>query len=230
MKSYLITGASRGIGRAIAERLAEPGRTLFLHGRDREALAETRRHVEAKDARAVLLYHDLRETSGVDQLLAEVDGQAIDALINNAGIAVVKPLADLSLAEWQSTFAVNVTAPFRLTQCLTKTMPAGGAVVNILSIAAKNGFTGWSSYCASKFALEGFSQAVREELRPRGIRVINLYPAATDTDIWNGVAGSWPRQKMLAAAEVAEAVAYALARPEAVSVEGICLTNSSGTL
>ena len=230
MKRYLITGASRGIGRAIAERLAEAESMLFLHGRDRDALAETRRRVEAKGARASLLCYDLREISGVEQLLAEMDGQPLDALINNAGIAFVKPLAELSVAEWQSTFAVNVTAPFLLTQRLTKTMPAGGAVVNILSIAAKNGFAGWSSYCASKFALEGFSQAVREELRPRGIRVINLYPAATETEIWNSVAGEWPRQRMLPAAEVAEAVAYALSRPEAVSVEGISLTNSSGTL
>jgi short-subunit dehydrogenase len=230
MKRYLITGASRGIGRAIAERLAEAESMLFLHGRDRDALAETRRRVEAKGARASLLCYDLREISGVEQLLAEMDGQPLDALINNAGIAIVKPLAELSVAEWQSTFAVNVTAPFLLTQRLTKTMPAGGAVVNILSIAAKNGFAGWSSYCASKFALEGFSQAVREELRPRGIRVINLYPAATETEIWNSVAGEWPRQRMLPAAEVAEAVAYALSRPEAVSVEGISLTNSSGTL
>ena len=230
MKRYLITGASRGIGRAIAERLAEPEVRLFLHGRNREALAETGRRVEAKGAHAVLLCYDLLEISAVEQMLVELNEQPLDALINNAGIAVVKPLDELSIAEWQSTLAVNVTAPFLLTQRLTKTMPAGGSVVNILSIAAKNGFAGWSSYCASKFALEGFSQAVRAELRPRGIRVINLYPAATDTEIWDSVAGEWSRQKMLPAAEVAEAVAYALSRPEAVAVEGISLTNSSGAL
>ena len=230
MRRYLITGASRGIGRAIAERLAEAETILFLHGRDRAALAETRRRVEAKGARAISLRYDLRKTTNVERLLARIGSQSLNALINNAGIAVVRPLEDLSLAEWQSTLAVNMTAPFLLTQCLTKTMPAGGAVVNILSIAAKNGFAGWSSYCASKFALEGFSQSIREELRPRGIRVINLYPAATDTEIWNSVKGKWPRQKMLPAAEIAEAVAYSLLRPKAVSIEGISLTNIAGTL
>src|SRR5205085_8460014 len=148
MKRYLITGASRGIGRAIAEKLAKAETTLFLHGRDRAALAETRRRVEAKGARAVLLRYDLRKISSVEQLLAKIARQPLDALINNAGIAVVKPLADLSLEDWQSTLAINLTAPFLLTQRLTKTMATGGVVVNILSIAAKTGFAGWSSYCA----------------------------------------------------------------------------------
>jgi NADP-dependent 3-hydroxy acid dehydrogenase YdfG len=77
----------------------------------------------------------------------------------------------------------------------------------------------------SKFALEGFSQSVREEFRPRGIRVLNIYPAATDTEIWKGVEGEWPREKMLAAEEVAEAVAFALSRPNDVSVENLSVQN-----
>jgi short-subunit dehydrogenase len=125
---------------------------------------------------------------------------------------------------------VNVTAPFLLTQKLLPIMPAGSTIVNILSIAAKTGFPNWSSYCMSKFALEGFSQAVRAELRPRGIRVLNVYPAATATEIWNGVEGDWPREKMLSADEVANAVAYALSRPSQVAVENITLQNVSGAL
>lgn len=230
MKRYLITGASRGIGRAIAERLAERRVELFLHGRDRMALSETQRRVEAKGARSVLLRYDLEKSSSIERIVTRLGSEPLDALINNAGIAVVKPLSELSLEEWQLTLAVNLTAPFLLIQSLTKSMQPGAAVVNILSVAAKSGFPGWSSYCASKFALEGFSQAVREELRPRGIRVVNLYPAATDTEIWKGVAGKWPREKMLGAAEIAEAVAYALGRPNEVSVENISLTNIAGAL
>ena len=82
----------------------------------------------------------------------------------------------------------------------------------------------------SKFALEGFSQSVREELRPRGIRVLNIYPAATNTDIWNAVEGEWPREKMLSAEEIGEAVAFALSRPAQVAVENIELKNVSGRL
>ncbi len=82
----------------------------------------------------------------------------------------------------------------------------------------------------SKFALEGFSQAVREEVRPRGIRVLNVYPAATSTEIWQGIEGEWPRERMLAADEIGAAVAYALSRPGDVALENITLQNVSGAL
>lgn len=82
----------------------------------------------------------------------------------------------------------------------------------------------------SKFALEGFSQSVRAELRERRIRVINIYPAATNTEIWDDVSGDWPREKMISAQEVADAVAYALSRPADVAVENITLSNAAGNL
>src|SRR2546423_4763518 len=103
-------------------------------------------------------------------------------------------------------------------------------MVNVLSIAAKTVFPNWSSYCMSKFALEGFSQAVREEVRSRGIRVLNIYPAATSTEIWKGIEGDWPREKMLSAEQIGEAVAFALSRPSDVAIEGITLQNTSGAL
>jgi short-subunit dehydrogenase len=163
-------------------------------------------------------------------MATEIAREPLDVLINNAGVAVVKPFADVSLDEWQRTLAINVTAPFILTQKLAPAMTAGASIVNILSIAAKTGFPGWSSYAMSKFALEGFSQSIREELRPRGIRVINIYPAATATEIWNGVEGEWPREKMMSAAQVADAVSYALAQPPAVTVENITVANTVGAL
>lgn len=230
MKRYLITGASRGIGRAIAEKLAAPDHTLLLHGRDREAVAETCRLVEAKAAKAIPLCCDLRDPAAIEKMVEEIGNEPLDGLINNAGIAFVKPLESIGLEEWQGTLAVNVTAPFLLTQKLLPLLSAGSTIVNVLSIAAKTGFPNWSSYCMSKFALEGFSQAVREELRPRGIRVLNIYPAATATEIWNGVEGDWPREKMLPPEEIGSAVAYALARPSQVAVENITLSNSSGAL
>jgi NAD(P)-dependent dehydrogenase (short-subunit alcohol dehydrogenase family) len=230
MKRYLITGASRGIGRAIAEKLAESNVTLFLHGRDVAALRETTNLVEAKGAISRQLRADLGDKSSVEALIEQVSGEPLDALINNAGIAVVKPLDKISIEEWERTFAINVTAPFLLSQGLIPAMGRGGSIVNILSIAAKAGFAGWSSYCMSKFALEGFSQAIREELRARKIRVINIYPAATDTDIWNAVEGERPREKMISAGQVASAVAYALAQPSDVLIENITVGNLSGSL
>ncbi|MDQ6764666.1 MAG: SDR family NAD(P)-dependent oxidoreductase [Verrucomicrobiota bacterium] len=230
MKRILITGASRGIGRALAEALATAETTLILHGRDHAALEETKRTVELCGARAEVVICDLSDAEATSAMAAEVAREPLDVLINNAGIAVVKPLADVSLAEWQRTLAINVTAPFLLTQALAPQMPAGGSIVYILSIAARTGFPGWSPYAMSKFALEGFSQSIREELRAAGIRVINIYPAATDTEIWDAVGGDWPRSKMMRSEHVANAVVSALRQPAGVAVENITLSATSGSL
>ena len=230
MKRYLITGASRGIGRAIAEKLAGKDIELLLHGRDTVALAQTRKIVEPQCAKITPLIHDLATARGVSDLIAEVGRHPIDLLVNNAGIAIVKPFTEITSIEWEQTIGVNVTAPFLLTQRFAPRMPPGSSVVNILSVAAKTGFPNWSAYCMSKFALEGFFQSVREELRDHKIRVINIYPAATDTDIWSGIEGDWPRKKMISSEQVASAVAYALSRPADVAVENITISKASGNL
>jgi len=230
MKRYLITGASRGIGRAIAGKLAGPDRQLLLHGRNREALAKTCRLVTARSGKAIPLIYDLRRAARVEKMIDSIGDEPLDALINNAGVALVKPFEKITLAEWDTLFAVNVTAAFLLAQALIPKMQTGASIVNILSIAAKTGFPGWSCYCMTKFALEGFSQCVREEVRGRGIRVLNIYPAATNTEIWNGVEGKWPREKMLLPEEIGDAVAYALSRPPGVVVENIDLLNLTGRL
>jgi len=230
MKRYLITGASRGIGRAIAEKLAASDVTLLLHGRDTVALADVCKSLKPNCANIIHLIHDLAVSSGVSDLIAEVGKDPLDLLVNNAGIAIVKPFGEITSVEWQQTVGVNITAPFLLTQHFAPRMPPGSSVVNILSIAAKTGYPNWSVYCMSKFALEGFSQSIREELRDRKIRVINIYPAATDTNIWNKVEGEWPRDKMISPEEVAGAVAYALSRPNDVALENISLSSLTGTL
>ena len=230
MKRILITGASRGIGRAIAEKLAAPDVTLLLHGRDTVALAETCKSVQSQCAGVIKLIHDLATEKGVSNLISQVGGNPLDVLINNAGIAVVKPFREITLEEWRQTLGVNVTAPFLFMQRFAGQMPPGSSVVNILSIAAKTGFANWSAYCMSKFALEGFSQSIRGELREHRIRVINIYPAATNTEIWDDVAGDWPRDKMISADQVASAVAYSLSRPADVAVENITLSSAAGNL
>jgi short-subunit dehydrogenase len=230
MKRFLITGASRGIGRAIAGELAATDVELLLHGRDTLALAQTEKAVALQCARVRLLIHDLATARGVSDLIAEVGEEPIELLVNNAGIAVVKPFTELTSVEWEQTIAVNITAPFLLTQRFAPRMPPGSSIVNIVSVAAKMAFANWSAYCMSKFALEGFSRCVREELRDRKIRVINVYPAATDTEIWSKLEGQWPHERMMNATQVADAVAFALARPTDTLVENITLSSLSGYL
>jgi short-subunit dehydrogenase len=230
MKRILITGASRGIGRAIAEKLAAPEVTLLLHGRDTVALAETCKAIQSNCANVVKLIHDLATEQGAANLISQVGAEPLNVLINNAGIAVVKPFREITFEEWKQTIGVNVTAPFLLMQRFAGQMPPGSSIVNVLSVAAKTAFPNWSAYCMSKFALEGLSQSIRQELREHCIRVINIYPAATNTEIWDDVAGDWPRDKMISAEHVADAVAYALSRPADVAVENITLSNAAGNL
>jgi 3-oxoacyl-[acyl-carrier protein] reductase len=101
MKRYLITGASRGIGRAIAEKLAGDEVELLLHGRDTVALAQTRKAVEPRCAKVTPLIHDLATAQGVSDLVAEVGRHPIDLLVNNAGIAIVKPFTEITSIEWE---------------------------------------------------------------------------------------------------------------------------------
>ncbi len=230
MKRIVITGASRGIGRAVAGRLAEPGRELVLHGRDEGALAEVAGLVEARGAAAGVCVADLADPAGVRTLVAAAGTQPLDALVNNAGGAVVKPFEEVGLREWEEGIAVTVTAPLLLVQGLVPLLGRGSSIVNVLSIAARRGFPNWSAYCAAKFALEGLALCLREELRPRGIRVVNVYPAATRTRLWDGIRGSWDRDRMLPPEEVAEAIAFALSRPPASAVESVEVGDVSGPL
>jgi NAD(P)-dependent dehydrogenase (short-subunit alcohol dehydrogenase family) len=230
MKRYLITGASRGIGRAIAEKLADADIELLLHGRDTVALEEVCTAVKHHCGHVVRLIHDLAIPSGVSDLIDQVGKKPLNLLVNNAGIAIVKPFCEIRSIQWEQTIGVNITAPFMLMQHFAPHMAPGSSIVNILSIAAKTGFANWSAYCMSKFALDGFSQCVREELRERKIRVINVYPAATDTNIWSQIEGKWPRHKMISPGEVASAVAYALSRPTDVTLDSISISGLAGNL
>ena len=230
MERIVITGASRGIGRAIAERLAAPGRELVLHGRNTPTLVEAATAVRSLGAMARVVTGNLSTVSGVRALASVADDAPVRALVNCAGVAVVRKVEEISAEEWERALFLNVTAPFLLVKGLLSRFDRGSSIVSILSVAARRGFPGWSAYCAAKHALEGFTASLREELRGRGVRVINIYPAATDTALWNGVAGEWPRERMLPPVQVADAVAFALDRPDSVLVDTIELGHVSGAL
>lgn len=230
MERILVTGASRGIGRAIAVRLAAPGRELVLCGRDRAALAAVAAEAASRGAAVRTVAADLCTPEGV-RLTVEAAGEGpLCALVHNAGNAVVQPVERISLEEWRRSLELGVTAPFLLTQALLPRLGAGGTILHVLSVAARQGFPGWGAYCAAKFALEGLSQCLRAELREHGVRVVNVYPSATASELWDAVPGQWPRERMLAPSEVAEAVAYALERPSEVLVEQMSVGHVSGTL
>jgi 3-oxoacyl-[acyl-carrier protein] reductase len=230
MKHYVITGASRGIGAALAVRLAAKDVTLYLVGRDDDALRQIEDLVKANGAEAKIIAADLASSDGVDNMLERLGDTTVDALVNNAGIAIVKPVTELSVDDWNRTLAINVTTPFLLCRSLLPQMVRGSSIVNILSVAAAAGFPNWSSYCMSKFALDGFSRALREEVRESGIRVITISPAATGTDLWEDIPGDWPKDRMLQPSEVANTIAFALDQPPDVVVDSLVFGKIGGAL
>jgi len=228
----LITGATRGIGLAIARALAAESCNLILTARDEKALAKISRELASTKIQILAQPCDIRDPHSVDALFraARQRFQRLDILINNAGIAHANlPIENLPLPIWKDVLETNLTGTFLVTQAALAIMKRG-AIVNNLSIAANRVFTGSAAYNASKHGALGLTSTLREELRPRGIRVIALLPGATDTDIWTTLLPQAPRKKMMSAATVAQAVVEAIVLPANATVESLEILPTAGTL
>jgi len=229
----LVTGANRGIGFEIARALASEGCDLVITGRDAKALARAEKKLERMRVRLLAQPCDVRSPESVDYLFALVRAlhRPLDFLINNAGIGhPSRTVADLPYPLWTDVIETNLTGMFIVTQAALAVMKKGSAVVNNLSIAAERVFPGSAAYNASKHGALGFTDTLREELRPKGIRVIALLPGATDTDIWRALWPKAPRRKMMSASTVARTVVEALLLPANSTVERLVIMPAGGTL
>lgn len=227
----LITGATRGIGLAIARALAIEGCTLVLTARDENGLKKLSRELRSNHLLAQAC--DVRDPHSIDDLFHSIRAQfpTLDLLINNAGIAHENlPIDKLPYPVWTDVFATNVHGAFLITQSALALMKRGGTIVNNLSIAATRVFPGSAAYNASKHAALGLTNTLREELRPRGIRVIGLLPGATDTDIWNTLWPGAPRNKMMSPETVAKALLEAILLPPNATVENLEILPTAGAL
>jgi NAD(P)-dependent dehydrogenase (short-subunit alcohol dehydrogenase family) len=229
----LITGATRGIGLAIAHALAAEGCNLILTAREESALSRAGR--ELKSARIRILTHscDVRDPHSVAALFrtARQRFNRVDILVNNAGIAHLNlPVEKLPFPIWKDVLETNLDGMFLVTQAALGMMKRGATIVNNLSVAANRVFVGSAAYNASKHGALGLTNTLREELRPRGIRVIALLPGATDTDIWTTLWPQAPRRKMMLPATVAQAVLAAIMLPANATVESLEIRPTAGTL
>jgi NAD(P)-dependent dehydrogenase (short-subunit alcohol dehydrogenase family) len=232
-QTALITGASRGIGLAIARALSAEGCDLILTSRDETALRTAGRELRRRGNRVLTYPCDVRDPYSVDALFRVVrhEVRRIDILINNAGIAQTNLTVDkLPYPVWKDVLATNVDGTFLVTQAALLVIPHGGTIVNNLSIAATRVFAGSAAYNASKHAALGFTNTLREELRGKGIRVIGLLPGATDTDIWKTLWPQAPRKKMISAETVAESLVNAIVLPSNATVETLEILPTVGTL
>lgn len=230
-KIALVTGASRGIGLAVARALAGHGCDLIITARTESALKKASR--ELGSVRVLAQACDVTDEGSVDRLFAAVkrDFGRLDFLINNAGTShAMAEVERLSPRVWQEVIATNLTGMFLCTRGALALMSEGAAIVNNLSVAANRVFAGQSAYCASKHGALGLTNTLREEVRGRGIRVIALLVGATDTDIWNQFMPGAPRTGMLRPDTVAHAVLDALLSPPEATVEEIIIRPTKNAL
>ncbi len=204
----LVTGASRGIGRAIALELART-HDLVLVARDQARLVETANACEAHGAMARALMLDVADPIAV---AAALDGLAVDVLVNNAGVAVLQPFLETTPEDWHRMVDVNVNALFHVTRAVLPGMVARGRghVCTVGSIAGRNTFVGGSCYSGTKHFVMGFSESLMLEVRDAGVSVSVVMPGSVDTDLFPvGTNRTW----MLEPADVASAVAYVVQAP-----------------
>jgi len=234
----LVTGASRGIGRAIAAKLAAQGATAGAAARDRNAAA-TVEEIAAAGGKAEVASVDVADAGAIDALVAGTLARhgRIDILVNNAGIARDQLMLRMKREDWDAVIATNLTAAFALTQAVLKPMirQKSGRIVCISSVVGQSGNAGQANYAASKAGLIGFAKAVAQEVASRNITVNVVAPGLIETDMTRAITGDareeWaariPLKRLGTPDDIAAAVCF-LASPEASYITGQVLAVNGG--
>ena len=241
-KVALITGASRGIGRALALAFAREGAQLSLWGRSMRGLNSVVREIGKKrstrqsaGSRNILplsvdVSKERNVTRGVERVLNHF--QKVDILVNNAGFAAFKSVLETPVEDWDRMMAVNLRGAFLSTKAVLPSMlkRRKGDIVLMASIAGREGFPEWSGYCASKFGLVGFAKSLAKEVRRKGVRVITVCPGAVDTSLWKDHPNPPDPKEMLKPEEVAEAVLDLLTFSNVAVIDEVVITPRKGIL
>jgi 3-oxoacyl-[acyl-carrier protein] reductase len=234
----LVTGASRGIGRAIATKLAAQGATVVAAAREQNA-AGTVEEITAAGGKAEAASVDVSDAAAIEALVAgalERHGK-IDILVNNAGITKDQLMLRMKRADWDAVIATNLTGAFALTQAVLKPMirQKGGRIICISSVVGQSGNAGQANYAASKAGLIGFAKAVAQEVASRNITVNVVAPGLIETDMTRAITGGaqeeWaakiPLKRLGTPDDIAAAVCF-LASPEASYITGQVLAVNGG--
>ena len=215
-KVALVTGAGRGIGKAVSLLLAQSGCRVVLAARTRDQLEEVKKEIAACGGEALTIPADLTQDAEINRLVEEIHQTwaSVDILINNAGWGKRAPVVKAKVEDWDQTFRVNLHAPMLLAKLLLPEMieKGEGAVINIGSVSGKSGEANGAAYSASKFGLIGFTQSLFEEVREYGIKVAVILPGFVDTPLIPPNR-QLDRSKMIQAEDIAQTVHYVLTSP-----------------
>jgi NAD(P)-dependent dehydrogenase (short-subunit alcohol dehydrogenase family) len=229
----LVTGATSGIGRAVALELARDGAEVLVHGRDAARGAQTVQEITAAGGNASFVAADLGDPADVQRLASDVG--EVDILINNAGMARWAPTAEFDAAAFEEMFATNVRAPFLLVAALAPGMAARGrgSIVSVSSMAGGVGLVGGAAYGATKASLEAMTRAWAAEYSPSGVRVNAIAPGPVYTSTPSGpefirtLGESTPMHRASQPEEIAEVIAF-LASPRASYITGATVAADGG--
>lgn len=183
-KRALVTGASKGIGQAIAVAMASAGADLILMGRSSESLSDTRQHIEAVGRTVNEVYCDVSSQEQVASALMGIEALGVDILVNNAGTIARGPAAETSLADWQRIIDINLTSVFHISQLCGRHMLARGhgRIINIASLLSFQGGINVPAYTASKHGVAGLTKALANEWGVKGVTVNAIAPGYIETD------------------------------------------------
>jgi NAD(P)-dependent dehydrogenase (short-subunit alcohol dehydrogenase family) len=233
-QAALVTGAGRGIGRAVALALAREGASVALASRTAHELEATAKEVREAGGAALVVPTDVTDEPATTAMAARArEGLGrLDVLVNAAGAAAFTPVAELQMADWDRVLSANLRGAVL---CCRAVLPAmmearRGTIVNIGSVVTSRTLPGTAAYTASKYGLLGFSRVLAEEMRAHGIRVGVVTAGATDTPLWDAVPGAPERSRMLTPDQVADAVVLMTALGENAALEELTLLPAGGIL
>lgn len=221
----LVTGASRGIGRAIAIAFAREGCHLALAARSEKELAGVAGAARALGVNALPIKTDLTSPQDIEKLVADARAglERIDILVNNAGVAVMSPVLETRLEDWETMLNVNLRAAFLLCKAVVPEMVEreDGIVFNIASVAGLQPFVGQGGYCASKHGLVGFSRVLALEMRPYDVRVHTICPGGVATQLITGIRPDIAVADLMRPEDIAEFVIYLAKLPDTMTIEEV---------
>lgn len=230
----VVSGAGRGIGRAVAVRLAQEGAAVALAARSAAELEGVAREITRAGGRALAVPADVRQEAAVEALVRRTmaEWSRVDVLVNAAGLATFAPVTDAKLDDWDQMLAVNLRGAVLCCRAVLPAMIARrhGTIVNVGSVVTSRALPGSAAYTASKYGLLGFSRVLAEEMRTHGIRVGVLSAGATDTPLWDGIPSPPARERMLRPEQVAEVALLMASLDPNATLEEVTLLPAGGIL